>query len=60
LAESRDPDTKSELSIAAEKAFAAAQKMRPGAERLEALKRAGKLRNEAVLKELAETTRRSK
>jgi hypothetical protein len=60
LAESRDPDAKSELSIAAEKAFAAAQKMRPGAERLEALKRAGKLRNEAVLKELAETTRRSK
>ena len=46
--------------MAAEKAFAVAQRMRPGAERLEALKRAGKLRNEAVLKELAETSRRPK
>jgi hypothetical protein len=51
---------KSELTIEAEKAFAAAQRMRPGAERLAALKRAGKLRNEAILQEIAENERRSK
>jgi hypothetical protein len=42
------------LSIAAEKALAAAQNMPPGPERLEALRQAGKLRNEAILQELDE------
>jgi hypothetical protein len=60
LSPGRNPPPKSELTIEAEKAFVAAQRMRPGAERLAALKRAGKLRNEAILQEIAENERRSK
>jgi hypothetical protein len=43
---------KSELVIEAEKALEDAQKMRPGADRIEALKQAGKLRNAACLGDL--------
>ena len=52
--------TKSELTVAAEKTLAAAQRMPPGPERLEALKQVGKLRNEAVLEELEGPSRRPK
>lgn len=54
---SRNPPTKSELTIAAEKAVAAAQNMPPGAKRLEALKTAGLLRNEAILEQLEGSNR---
>jgi hypothetical protein len=60
LHNSGNQSVKSELVIQAEKALVDAQKMRPGADRIEALKQAGKLRNAACLGDLNGPEPRSK
>ena len=60
MSESRNPAVKSELATEAEKALERAQKLPGGPERIEALKEAGKLRNEACLEDLAKLERGSK
>jgi hypothetical protein len=60
MSDVRDPDAKSEWVIEAEKALEAAKKMRPGKERVESLRKAGALRNEAVQRDLEMLKRRSK
>ena len=54
MGESRNPAVKSELAIAAEKALEKAKKLPGGPERSEALKEAGKFRNEACLEDLCQ------
>lgn len=50
---------KSALAVQADKALAEARKLPPGDGRLNALKRAGELRNEAILRELTEADDRA-